>query len=303
MNSDDKDWQHIYKQYKPDFDSDATSTSRFLSRDELKFSLRSWDKFGEFINKIYIVSNCKPPAWLNLEHDKIKWVYHEDIIPENDLPTFSSHAIETSLHKIPGLSNYFIYSNDDLFLTKKATATDFFLPNGIAKLRLENYGNVNGSIDHEHPDYLNAARNCNVLLEDDFGKTCTQLHTHSPQSMRVDLLNEMNEKYKKDFERTRANKFRKIDDLAVASYLSPHYSYLSGNAIQSNSKTYLIQQNHNFRSKLDRLVRWNKNGSHKHLPLSVCLNDGADSHLNDEWNESILNFLNEFYPEKSSFEK
>ncbi|MEZ9408604.1 hypothetical protein BCT90_18985 [Vibrio lentus] len=303
VNSEDKDWQLMYREYKPDFNSDATSTSRFLSRDELKFALRSWEKFGSFINKIYIVSNCKPPTWLDLENERIQWVYHESIIAQSDLPTFSSHAIETSLHKIPGLSNYFIYSNDDFLLVKKTSADNFFFPNGIAKLRLENYGNVNGLVTQGHPDYLNAARNCNYLLEKDFGKSCTQLHTHSPQSMRVDLLNEMNERYCGEFDRTRSNKFRKSDDIAVTGFLYHHYAYLTGNAIQSTDKTELIQQNHDFQAKLNRIIRLYKRNSHRNLPLSVCLNDGADSHLNIEWNEAIMSFLNEFFPEKSSFEK
>ena len=105
VNSDDKDWQEMYRKYKPFEDSDATSTSRFLSRDELKFALRSWEKYGAFFRKIYIVSNCAPPEWLNLENEQIEWIYHETIMPESVLPTFSSHAIETSLFKIPGLSN------------------------------------------------------------------------------------------------------------------------------------------------------------------------------------------------------
>ena len=35
------------------------------------------------------------------------------------LPTFSSPAIEANLHRIPGLSEHFLYFNDDVFLGKK----------------------------------------------------------------------------------------------------------------------------------------------------------------------------------------
>jgi hypothetical protein len=35
------------------------------------------------------------------------------------LPTFSSPAIEANLHRIAGLSEHFLYFNDDVFLGKK----------------------------------------------------------------------------------------------------------------------------------------------------------------------------------------
>lgn len=303
VNSDDKDWQELYKQFKPDFNSDATSTSRFLSRDELKYALRSWDKYGSFIRKIFIVSNCAPPDWLDLNNTKIEWVYHETIMPESALPTFSSHAIETSLHKIPGISNYFIYSNDDFLLVKPLTGYDFYYSNGIAKLRLENWGNVNGDVCQGEPDYLNAARNSNQLLEKEFHKSTTQLHTHSPQSMRVDVLNEMNQKYQEYFDRTMHNKFRSIDDIAVTGYFYHHYALLSGRALQSSDKTELIQQQHDFHKKLDSIIELHRAQKFNDLPLSVCINDGADSHLNVEWNKAVTSFLDDLFPESSQFEK
>lgn len=303
VNSDDPDWQELYKQYKPDFNSDATSVSRFLSRDELKYALRSWEKYGSFIRKVFIVSNCAPPAWLDLNNSRVEWVYHESIMPESVLPTFSSHAIETSLHKIPGLSQHFIYSNDDFLLVKPLTKDNFYYSNGIAKLRLEPYGNVNGQPTLGEPDYLNAARNSNKLLEEEFGRTTTQLHTHSPQSMRKDILERMNQKYKSDFDRTMANKFRAMDDIAVTGYFYHHYALLSGNALQSSDKTELVQQNHDFVKKLNRIIELNQQADYNNLPLSVCINDGADSHLNDKWNIAVNKFLEALFPTVSSFEK
>ena len=303
VNSDDPDWQKMYSQYKPDFNSDATSTSRFLSRDELKYALRSWDKYGSFIRNIYIVSNCAPPEWLDLSNSRISWVYHEEIMPREALPTFSSHAIETSLHNIQGLSNYFIYSNDDFLLVKPLEKNNFYYANGIAKLRLEPYGNVNGGVTFGEPDYLNAARNSNALLEGKFGRTTTQLHTHSPQSMRCDILRKMNEEFQVDFERTLLNKFRDMSDIAVTGYLYHHYALLSGNALQSGDRTELVQQNHDFVKKLRTIVELNKNLDYAKLPISVCINDGADSHLNERWNEEVNKFLENLFPEKSIFEK
>jgi len=302
VNSDDEKWKEIYHQYKPNEEkTDAVSTSRFLSRDELKYALRSWDMYGSFIRNIYIVSNCTPPKWLNLEEKNIFWVFHEEIMPKEVLPTFNSHAIETSLHKISGLSNYFIYSNDDLFLMRPASANDFYYPNGIVKLKLENYGMVNDSVCREDPDYLNAARNGVKLLESTFGKTPTQLHTHSMQSMRIDILNEIEKRYFDNIYETLHNKFRTTNDISIASFLYPHYSYMSGNAIQSNIEVVFIQQNHPFKKRLNNLIKLKD--KYNELPLSVCINDGADSHLNESWNVEIIKFLDTFFPKPSKYEK
>ncbi|HGK6157387.1 TPA: hypothetical protein ACJ3HD_002201 [Neisseria meningitidis] len=37
--------------------------------------------------------------------------------------------------------------------------------------------------------------------------------------------------------------------------------------------------------------------------MSVCINDGADSHLNEEWNVQVIKFLETLFPLPSSFEK
>ncbi|MCD5380684.1 stealth conserved region 3 domain-containing protein [Candidatus Gracilibacteria bacterium] len=302
VNSEDPDWKKMYKENSPDIIDDASSGSRFLSRNELMYSLRSWSLYGNFIRNIYIVSNCKPPEWLNLNHKNIRWVYHEEIIPEKFLPTFSSHAIEASLHKIKGLSNHFIYCNDDVFLGRPAQPSDFYYSNGIAKIRLEAYGNVNGEIKEEHPDYLNAARNSNVLLEDTFQKTTTQLHTHSPSSLRVDVLTEMNNKFPTYFEETISNRFRSSNDINVPSFFAPHYALLSGKALQSDVKTELIQQGHSYTRKFQRLSQLKEEKNLGKLPLSFCINDGGDSHLNTDWNQRVITFLDEYFPEKSDFE-
>ena len=45
---------------------------------------------------------------------------------KSHLPTFSSPAIEANIHHIPGLSNRFIYFNDDVFLGAPTMPDDFF---------------------------------------------------------------------------------------------------------------------------------------------------------------------------------
>jgi len=54
-----------------------------------------------------------------------------------NLPTFNSNAIEVNLHKIPDLSDKFVYFNDDFFILRKTEPSHFFrrgLPAGVASL-------------------------------------------------------------------------------------------------------------------------------------------------------------------------
>jgi len=101
--------------------------NRFYDNDELKFSLRSLEKYAPWIRNVYLVTNGQIPNWLNLSNPKIRLVTHEQIFKnKSHLPTFSSPAIETHLHRINGLSKRFIYFNDDVLLLKKIYIDDFF---------------------------------------------------------------------------------------------------------------------------------------------------------------------------------
>lgn len=94
--------------------------SRYNDKNELKYSLRSIEKYAPWIRHIYIVTNGQIPHWLNLNHPQITVISHIDICPPQliakVLPTFSSFAIETFIHRIPNLSQRFLYFNDDVFL-------------------------------------------------------------------------------------------------------------------------------------------------------------------------------------------
>ena len=72
------------------------------------------------------MTNGQIPSWLDVSNPKISVVFHRDIffVPDS-LPTFSSPAIELNLHHIPGLSDYFIYFNDDVFLGQSVQLSDF----------------------------------------------------------------------------------------------------------------------------------------------------------------------------------
>ena len=52
-------------------DIQAKATGRFEQIDELKFSLRSVEKYIPWVNHIFIVTDRQVPKWLNLNNKKI----------------------------------------------------------------------------------------------------------------------------------------------------------------------------------------------------------------------------------------
>ncbi|NXR31126.1 GNPTA phosphotransferase, partial [Zosterops hypoxanthus] len=111
-------------QYKQDED---VSASRFEDNEELRYSLRSIERHAPWVRHIFIVTNGQIPSWLNLDNPRITIVTHQEIFQNvSHLPTFSSPAIESHIHRISGLSQKFIYLNDDVMFGKDVWPDDFY---------------------------------------------------------------------------------------------------------------------------------------------------------------------------------
>lgn len=100
--------------------------SRYRDNQELKYSLRSTVANLPWIRHIYLVTDGQVPDWLSLDSEKITVIDHRDIVPEKYLPVFSAWVLEAFIHRIPGLSERFIYSNDDCFFTQPLSSDFFF---------------------------------------------------------------------------------------------------------------------------------------------------------------------------------
>mmetsp|Transcript_10120 Transcript_10120/g.24916 ORF Transcript_10120/g.24916 Transcript_10120/m.24916 type:complete len:995 (-) Transcript_10120:135-3119(-) len=108
-------------------DDSKGNSNRYRDNQELRYSLRSLWRFAPWIRRIYIVTNYQVPYWLNIDHPKIEVVPHKAIfVNASHLPVFSSPAIESHLHRIPGLADKFIYFNDDVMLGNEVWPSDFY---------------------------------------------------------------------------------------------------------------------------------------------------------------------------------
>lgn len=118
------------------------STHRFRDWDNLQYWFRGVEKFAPWVRRVHFVTCGHLPPWLNTEHPRLNVVKHSDYMPEDYLPTFSSHPIELNLHRIEGLANQFVYFNDDMFLIRDCVPEDFFrggLPCDSAVLNVHCY--------------------------------------------------------------------------------------------------------------------------------------------------------------------
>ncbi len=298
VNSEDTNWQKMYKQHlaqKTNCSADSISLDRFYNRDELKYSLRSIERYAPWVRKVFIISNCAPPEWLNLDLPEVEFVDHSVIFSPEELPTFNSHAIESRLHHIPDLSEHFIYFNDDIFLGRPTVKEDFFSSTGMSYSTLENYGMVHGDPNPDEPDYFNAARNGKRLIEETFGQSPTMLHTHSPYCLRRSVIEEMEEKYSLQFSQTANTTFRTVNDISVPSFFYHHYAYHIGKAQRRKEETGLFKiSNKHIAKKVHNL----KNQEY----LSFCINDGDSSANSKQWGRLVINILESVFSLKSKFE-
>lgn len=102
------------------------SDVRFRDWGLMRYWFRGIEKYAPWVRKIHFVTWGHLPDWLDTTNPKLHIVKHTDFIPAEYLPTFNSHTIELNLHRIEGLSEQFIYFNDDVFLIRPVTPTLFF---------------------------------------------------------------------------------------------------------------------------------------------------------------------------------
>lgn len=121
----DPAWQAERHRFSAD-SWDAGGAHRYRDHGLLPYWFRAVEAYAPWVRKIHFVTWGHVPPFLNRNAPKIHIVRHEDFIPAQYLPTFNSHTIEANLHRIPGLSEHFVYFNDDMFLLRPVDPEDFF---------------------------------------------------------------------------------------------------------------------------------------------------------------------------------
>lgn len=126
VDGNDPEWQKVKKKYQSSRTNENNASNRYRDWGLLPYWFRAVKQYTPWVRTIHFVTWGHVPKFLDLRAPKLHVVRHEDFIPKKYLPTFSSHAIEMNIHRIPGLAEHFVYFNDDMFILRELQPEDFF---------------------------------------------------------------------------------------------------------------------------------------------------------------------------------
>jgi hypothetical protein len=114
---------------------------RYRDNGELQLAVELLLRNAPWIRKVWVVADdlCLqdgPPHNLVAKYGaRVTLVPHSDILPPEIRPNFNSVSISWHLDKIQGLSEAFLYLNDDFFVVRPVAESDFFDHQGRPILR------------------------------------------------------------------------------------------------------------------------------------------------------------------------
>lgn len=268
----------------------SKNISRFENHDEILYSLKCVKKFMPWVNEIYVVTNSKKNLPEYLMDKSIHIIEHEEIIPSKFLPTFNSHVIEANLHKIPNLSEHFIYFNDDIIPARPLTRNHFFQANGICSLFVSRKTIIEKSNIDKTPTYY-ATMNCNKLIKKQYNKDIELklIHTYLPLTKTGYKI--CYELFEKNINQFLNNKFRSNNDLNLASFLVPWVNYINQNSTIATDICYYF----NIRS--NAAISAYKSLLLGIRPHSICVNDVFCEHIENTYIDNLDKFLKSYLAE------
>lgn len=274
VNDKDSCWKKKMENHKKDeitYATFATDEARFSNHDELYYSIISVLDNMPWVRQIFIVTDNQVPSWYaKNKNGRITIVDHKEIINGEYLPTFNSHVIEANIHKIKGLSEHFIYFNDDVFVGRPLLPSHFFGRNGISSLFIAHKSlSVMRSRGTLTPT-LSASFNSKKIL-DKFGIDVDNPLVHTYVPLHKSTFEYLWDNYDEKIKKFLFNKFRTDDDLNLATFLVPWTSYCLGKAYPKRDICYYF--NVRSPSAIDVYSTIKKASNTKTMPHSFCAND------------------------------
>lgn len=273
--------------------------------DLIKYSFRSIELYAPWIRHIYLVT-CRPqiPQWLNTDNHKITIVHHDEIIVNEYLPTFNPFSILSHVHKIKGLSDYFLYIEDDMLFGNNVYISDFLSKDNkiIIYPRL---GKTCHS-KHRHSEQISPWNSAhafsNYLLDDSYRHEGRNVVNHVPFMIDKQTWQEMIKIWKKEFKQTWGNRFRSRYNIAP-EYFYPYFMLYNNKAIRTSLfNTY----SNTFYYGADNFLLLALYGIHMIRllkPKMYSINDNFGAKPDIRVTLRIRQFLDNLYPCQSAFEK
>ena len=191
--------------------------------------------------------------YLYKDKPMIKLVYHKDFIPENLLPCFNVNTIEMFLHKIPDLSECFIYSNDDIFPVAPLQPEDFFRPvDGIDRNTNCQLSTVNCQLFypcHHHDEvpypiyptnFQQFVKNGLDMVAKDYNLTFTDTYLRGGHSMQPMLLSSVKEVCRRHADSIRKSFTIHRSPENLNQYIFPFWQHMSGKYIDHTPKSLYL---------------------------------------------------------------
>ncbi len=273
----------------------ATNTNtkgRYENHDELKYSIRSVEKYLPWVRNIYIVTDNQRPEWLDENNSRIKIIDHKDILPSSALPCFNSVVIEYYIYKIQGLSEHFLYANDDMFVNKALEPSFFFHKNKLPIVRLQRQTfqkleyRLKKLLNISINNYRLSIKNAIELIEQRYGKYYPGVLHHNIDAYRKsDFKQLVEETFQKEIEAISNNQFRSPSDIQrvlIAYEMLARKQAILKYVKRSESLRLKVHKG-NFEALLE-----------KYNPALYCIND--TEHATDEDRKKIREFLEENAP-------
>ena len=275
------------------------SEARYRQIDELKYALRSVHLFAPWVRRIFIATDSPAPSWL-ARHPKVTLVRSEEMFADTSvLPTHNSHAVESQLHRIEGLAEHFLYSNDDMFFGRPVSPDLFFSPGGVTKFVEATTRIGLGDTDPGRSGFENAARVNRALLRERFGKITTRHLEHCAAPLRRSVLAELEAAFPEEFRRTAASRFRSASDISVTNSLYHYYALLTGRAVvQTDARVKYVE------TTLKRALPAMKRLLKRRDMDMFCLNDGSFPEISvEDRTAAVIEFLDRYFPFPAPWEK
>lgn len=321
VDMNDPEWQKEFAKYsgKKENTRNGVSEARFRDAGFLRYWFRGVEKFAPWVRKIHFVTSGQKPDWLDENNPRINLVKHSDYIPAEFLPTYNSVVIERYLYRIPGLSDRFVYFNDDFYIINSIGPDRFFkdgLPRDIATFLYNPswsqwYRRIKNNLkiinrhfdkkevmerDHDkwfHPSYGSKAI-WNHLLRH-YGKFITLRTPHNAQPYLKSTFEEVWAVAGKELTETSVNRFRALSDYTPELFRT--WQICRGNFEPYN--TYLDTKMFPLMIKPKAAIRAIYNQSYS----LICLNDNVHIRHYGRVMAEIRDAFEHILPEKSSFEK
>lgn len=277
----------------------AAADLRFVGHDELRYSLRSLESYAPWVRHVYIVTDGQRPEWLREDSDWVSLVDHRDIAPEGtNLPTFNSQAIEANLHRIEGLSEHFLYFNDDMFLSSPVPPELFFHANGLAAVFLSRALVGPGDPVEGEPAPDAAGKNARDLVHQVSGRRLSRKLFHAPYALNTAVSYEIEARWPDVVQRTRDSQFRRLEDVTLAGGLHLNYAYAVGRAVTRGIRyRYVGIGEVTAASEFTRLME------DRDSLQAFCLNDAIQEIAPDVADRQVRRFLERRFPDIGSFER